>query len=456
MIFFKKNNDDDDDEDEEDIEYVLFQGATNGQEANLDENRKLAAAGLAPAKELVSEALAERAESLRLEPKGPGSVASFFVDGMRRPGPRFPQPRANAITQVLKLLAGLDVSIRDKPQRGGIKAEYRDLPFELTVKSQPIQGGGEALTVMFRNLKTKRVVPEDIGMPENIKLKVRQTAADGKGIVIVASPPETGLTTTALCTLRCVDSYMYQCYVLGDLGTREVINVPVFKEEEGHTLDHTIERIKRNEGALTYFTEFTDKERVQAALMSADSIAVMAEMNARDAADGLAKLVALVGDATLVAENLSCVISHKLIRKLCPKCKEAFRPNPKLLAQAGLNEDTKTLYRKARPPEPDPKTGEEPEPCRACGGLGFRARVAIFEMIEGTDGIKEVLMSGGDAVAIRAKAREEKQFTFQKDALRLVEDGTTGLEELQRVFAPPGGPKKKGLKKRPMKKRPPQ
>ena len=204
MIFFKKNAGDADDDEEDEIEYVLFQGATNGQEANLDENRKLAAAGLAPAKELVSEALAERAESLRLEPKGPGSVASFLVDGMRRPGPRFPQPRANAITQVLKLLAGLDVSVRDKPQRGGIKASYRDLPFELTVKSQPVQGGSEALSVMFRNTKTKRVVPEDIGMPENIKLKVRETAANGTGLVLIASPPESGLTTTALCTLRSV------------------------------------------------------------------------------------------------------------------------------------------------------------------------------------------------------------------------------------------------------------
>jgi len=179
----------------------------------------------------------------------------------------------------------------------------------------------------------------------------------------------------------------------------------------------------------------------------------MSEMYARDAADGIAKFVELVGNPALAAEQLRMVISHKLIRKLCPKCKEAFRPNPKLLAQVGLPEDTETLYRKARPPEPDEKTGELPEPCRACDGVGFRARAAVFEMIDVTEGIKAVIAAGGDSAAIRKQAKEEKQLSCQKDALRLVIDGSTGLDELQRVFAPPGGPRRK---KKPARRRPPQ
>lgn len=447
MALFKRNQTVDDDESEE-IEYVLFQGATDGSEANLEENKKLVAAGLTPAKELVSEALEEKSEMLKLLIDGNRAMASFFIDGMKRPGPRYPGPQANAIIQMLKLLAGLDITVRDQPQRGGIKAEYRGFPFELMVKTQPGKGA-EQLTVTMRNLKTKRVTPEDIGIPEIIKTKIRDTAASHKGVVLIVGPPESGVTTTALCALRCVDSYLYQCYILGNLYGREVLNVPVFKPEPGHSLNETIDRIKRNEGDVIYFDQFVDPETVRTATLAADNVCIVSEMYARDAADAIAKYAAIVGDATLVAENLACVVSHKLIRKLCTRCREAFRPSPKLLAQVGLNEDTKTLYRKAPPPEPDPKTGEEPEPCRTCGGIGFRGRVAVFEMIEPTEAVKEAIVGGADPGAIRAAARKDKQITHQKDALRLVEDGTTGLEELKRVFAPPGAGKKKAVRRRP-------
>ncbi len=447
MALFKKNQAVDDDDSEE-IEYVLFQGATDGTEANLEENKKLVGAGLTPAKELVSDALEEKSEMLKLQIDGKRAMASFFIDGMKRPGPRYPGPQANAVIQMLKLLAGLDITVRDKPQRGGIKAEYRGFPFELMVKTQPGKGA-EQLTITMRNLKTKRVTPEDIGIPEVIKAKIRDTAASHKGVVLIVGPPESGVTTTALCALRCVDSYLYQCYILGELYGREVLNVPVFKPEPGHSLDETIDRIKRNEGDVIYFDQFVDPETVKTATLAAENVCVVSEMYARDAADAIAKYASIVGDPTLVADHLACVVSHKLIRKLCPRCREAFRPSPKLLAQVGLDEDTKTLYRKAPPPEPDPKTGEEPEPCRTCGGIGFRGRVAVFEMIEPTDAVKAAIVGGADPVAIRAAARKDKQITHQKDALRLVEDGTTGLEELKRVFAPPGAGKKKAVRRRP-------
>jgi len=455
---FNSNNNDDDDS-EEDIEYVLFQGATNGQAANLDENRKLAAAGLPLAKEVVTEALELRAEMFKVEPQGPKALVTFFVDGMKRPGPRLPIQRANALVQILKLLGGGDVKVRDKPQRCGVNAEYRELPFELSIKTRPAppakgqKAPAEHLTVVFRNTKTKRTTPEEIGIPEVVKERVRHYGKSNSGVILVVGPPESGLTTTALCALRCVDSYMYQCYIIGDLGTRTVLNVPVFEQEEGHTLEHTFKRIQRNEGNLVYMSELTDPEVVKDVIQGSEGMAFMSEIYARDAADGITKFVELVGNPELAAKQLRMVMSHRLIRKLCPKCKEAFRPNPKLLAQVGLPEDTETLYRKARPPEPDEKTGELPEPCRTCEGTGFRARAAVFEMIDVSEAMKAVIAGGGDSAAIRKQTKEEKQLSCQKDALRLVLDGSTGLDELQRAFAPPGGPRRK---KKPARRRRPE
>jgi type II secretory ATPase GspE/PulE/Tfp pilus assembly ATPase PilB-like protein len=438
------------DEDEEEIEYVLFQGATNGKDANLEDNKKLVAAGLTAAKELVTEALSERSDSFRMEPQGERAVVTFSIDGIRRPGPKFPVQKANAITQMLKLLAGLDIAIKDKPQVGGIKATYKDLKWEIIVKSTPIKGG-EQLTVMYRNLKIVRAKPDDIGAPDIVKKTIRDYAAKKNGVILFAGPPESGVTTQALALLRSVDVYLYQCFILGDMGTREVVNVPIFKPEPGHGLDQTIDRIKRNDGDLIYFVSLNDEEIAKVAFNRGGDIGIVSEFTAKDAADGIIRMIDKVGDRKLVCDQLKCIVSHKLIRKLCNKCKEAFRPSPKLLAQTGLPEETEKLYRKAPEPEPDPKTQELPEPCSSCNDDCFRGRAAIFEMITMSDGLREVIMGGGDADAIRALAKKEKMLTFQIDALRLVADGTTGLEELQRVFKPavPAGAKKAVAKKAP-------
>jgi type II secretory ATPase GspE/PulE/Tfp pilus assembly ATPase PilB-like protein len=445
----RDNGDDDEDENDEDIEYVLFQGAMNGKEANLENNRKLAAAGLRPAKELVSEALADKCDSFRFEPNGPRYVAAFSVDGVRRAGPRFPVKLGNAIVQILKLLSGLDPAVRDKKQQGAIKAEYRDIKFEVTVKSIPGKGG-ESLSVIFRPVKIKRVTPDDIGIPGRITKRIRDQAAENNGIILIVGPPESGLTTTALCAMRSIDTYRYESFILGDMGTREILNVPIFEPDPEHSLDDTIERIHRNDGKVIFFSSLEDPAVAKTMCENASRVCMVAELAAPDSTRGVAKFVEMVGDPALAASQLKTVVTAKLIRKLCRKCREAFRPTGRLLAQLGLPEDTVTLYRAAAPPdEEDLEEGEEPEVCRACDGVGFRGRAAVFEMVEITDGVKEVIAEGADPAAIKAKVREEKQLTMQMDALRLVADGTTSLEELQRAFRPPQRKKKPARRRRP-------
>ena len=137
----KNDDDDDDDDDEEEIEYVLFQGALNGVEPDMKGNAKLVQAGLLRAKELVSDALSRRAEMVRLEPKGQFAVSTMYVDGVPFPGAKIPAPAALAITQMLKLLAGLDVKERTKPQSGGIKAQLEEIKYEIRIDTTPIPGG---------------------------------------------------------------------------------------------------------------------------------------------------------------------------------------------------------------------------------------------------------------------------------------------------------------------------
>ena len=148
-------------------------------------------------------------------------------------------------------------------------------------------------------------------------------------------------------------------------------------------------------------------------------------------------------------KNLRCIVTQKLIRKLCDDCKQAFRPNPLLLKQLGLPPETSVLYRAPLPPPPDDlKAQSVEELCVDCDGVPYHGRVAAFELFEMTDGMKETIVSNASPEAIRKQMIADGQTTLQKDAIRLVAEGKTSLEEIQRTFSP-GEANKRPAKARP-------
>jgi len=428
VLGFGKKRDDYEDDDDEPIELVLFQGAVNGKDANLAANARLVQAGLVRTKELIGDALSRRSEMIRIEPKGKASVATFFVDGIPYPGSRMPPQAGLAITQMVKLLAGLDIQVRDKPQSGGIKAEFQEQPYVLRVNVFPMQGGAERLIVRADNQKTQLYTPEDLGFSEQVKTRIREIAAEKTGFLLAAGPPMSGVTTGAFAMVRGIDSYLYTVYNLADVEGRDLGHVTTFKTNPDDTLQFSINRARRAEADVLYIDPIRDAETCRMLAEEAEDLCIISELRAADAAAGIVQIREWLGDAELTAERVRAVLSQKLIRLVCRKCRQAYRPNPKLLAKVGLPPETKVLY---RPPPAD--DGDE-DVCRRCGGVGFFGRTGMVEFLEMTDGMKQVVISGGDAAAIRLQARREKMQSFHSDGLRLVAEGKTSLDELQRVF----------------------
>lgn len=435
-LFGGRKDDDDDEEEEEEIELVLFQGALNGKEPNMKENQRLVQAGLNPAKELVTDGLSRRAETIRVEPKGERSQVAFVVDGMPYAGGKLTKPQGLAITQMLKLLAGLDIKVRNQPQSGGLKAQFNEIPYELIVQTKPQPDGSEVLTVKTRNLKDKLLSPDELGMSEVLKKKIREWTSQHKGLSLAVGTPNSGVTTTAFGMLKGVDCYMFQIHSIRDFGTREVNNVSFFEVNKDDSLEHSLTRIIRIESDVVFLEPLLTAEVAKTVFQIQAQIALMSEMPAKDCASAIVQLVQWIGDASVVANGLTGIVNAKLIRKICPECKQAYRPNPKLIAKVGLPSDTKTLFRKPVATENEEGEVEEPPPCDKCGDTGYFGRIGIYEYIEMSDPIKECIIQGGDANAIRTLARQQGMSTFSKDALRHVAKGVTSLEELQRVFKP--------------------
>ncbi len=433
--FGRKADDDDDDDEDEEIDFIQFQGSLNGVTPDLSENAKLVQAGLVAAKHLVSEGLSHRAEMIRLEPKGNVAASTFFVDGVPFAPTRMSSQQALAVTQMLKLLAGLNIKDRSKPQAGGIKADYEGTPYEVMIDIQPIAQNVERLIVRMRNMKQSYNSPKDLGMSESLVEKFREIVTTHEGLCLAVGPPFSGVTSVCQAMVRSIDAYLFAIYSLANLQGRELIGVNQYKPANPNdSFEITLGRAKREDCDVMVVDPLKTKEYATTVLEHSKGMTFFSEMPAKDSADGIVRLVELVGNPKLVTEKLKIVVSQKLIRMLCKKCRQAYRPNPKLLAKVGLPPETSVLYRAPRPDDDDEEDDEEEGICRRCNGVGFYGRTGLLEAIEMSDVIKKLVLAGAPADALRAKAREEKMQSFQHDGIRLVAEGKTSLEELQRAF----------------------
>lgn len=433
MIFgFGKGKKKVEEEDDDEIELITFQGALNGKSANLKANPGLTRAGLVPAKEIISDAISRRAYTIRLEPKGERSVIYFLVDGMPFPGPRVPKQQGLAMTQIMKLLAGLNIQVRDKNQKGGIKAELGGLPYEVDVEVTP-GPGGERLVIGIDNLKTRPEKPDDLGIPENIREKIRDYSRARSGLLLACGGSRSGVTSSAVGLFRSLDAYTFNLYSIYTPGTRELPYVTEFEWLEGDDMGTTIARCQRVEADVIFCPPMSSADDAKTLFEHGSNSVLVTEFPARDTVAGLQQLLKWAGDKAVVAEQLKGILSQKLIRRLCPDCKQAYAPNPKLVAKIGLDKSIKALYRQRVQPQQLAR-GEEWEPCDRCGDLGYYGQTAMYEFLEMTEGMKEVVQGDPTPDAIRARMKADGMTVLQQDGLRLVAEGITSLEELQRVF----------------------
>lgn len=430
MVFgFFKKNEEEPEQEQEDVEPVSFLGPVSGQEVNLKANTRLVDAGLMRAKDLVTDALARRADMVRLEPKGPQAVITIFVDGMPYPGGRLAKAEGLAITQMLKLLAGLDIKERKKPQSGGIKAEFDSKPYLLGIKTA-IVPDGERLIVRLTDQKMKLDTPSELGMGEEMRLKIRDLCTQ-PGILVVTGPSGSGVTTTLYALVRNVDAYIYTIFTIGDTEGRTLQQVSPLEFEPDDDLPTKITRAVRREANVILCEPLKEAESAKGLFSKHEDAMLLTEMAAKDTPSAVVQLIEWVGDPQLVAAGLKGVITQKLIRVICADCRLAYKPKAEFLRKLGLPEDVPALYRK--PPD---QAEEAMASCEKCGAIGYFGRTAMFEFLEVSEGMRQVIAAKPDAAAIRSQMKKDKMTTLQQDGLRLVAEGKTSLEELQRVFKP--------------------
>jgi type II secretory ATPase GspE/PulE/Tfp pilus assembly ATPase PilB-like protein len=292
---------------------------------------------------------------------------------------------------------------------------------------------GEKLVLRLLDPARQVVSLTRVGMREPMRKLVRSIVAQPHGLFIVCGPTGAGKSTTLYACLAEIDRFQKNVITIENPVEYHIDNVTQIEinPKAGKTFATELRSILRQDPDVIYIGEIRDHETAEIACQAAQTgHMVFTTLHANDTVTALARLIDLGVQPFMVANAVSAILGQRLVRVLCPSCKQRYKPNADLLRKANLPADKiKYFY---RPPETK-QGGDDDSACPICLGSGYRGRTGVFEMLEITDGIRDLIRENPNFNAIRQEAVKHGMKYLQEDGLRQVIEGRTSIQELLRV-----------------------
>lgn len=421
--------------------------AAGGKDAAENKAREEAAAklpGFEEARKTMLAAVMARAGTLVIDLEQAGMGVRHEVDGVwekpkiRKPprsrkekeswieAPKSSLEVGQAVSAALKAVAGLPPAAREaKASPFVIHVDGKPRNCRLTVRSQ---AAGEQLVIQLDPPATIFKSLGDLGMPKPLVEKLVGLTAIEKGLVLVSAPPASGLTTTFDIVVLSADRLLRDFISVEDAAAppREIQNVrPIaFDARTGVTPLAALESVLQTYPNVIVTRDVRDKALVAklVELAEQDKFVIMS-LKAADATDAIPRILACGVPPQQLARALVGSVSQRLVRKLCPKCREDYPPPAELLARLKLTPEQLPHLRKA-----------SEHGCRLCGGTGYLGRTAIFELATGTT-FRKAIAAAVDPATLRKAAVQDGMKPFRDAAMALVLEGVTSMEEVQRALA---------------------
>jgi type II secretory ATPase GspE/PulE/Tfp pilus assembly ATPase PilB-like protein len=387
------------------------------------------------AQELLYDIIFRRASEADLSPAGGGQTrVRFIIDGVVQERPPMPLPLSEAVIQYLKGLGGMDVDDRRRPQGGQIAVDLAGMQIEMALRSAGTTGGQRMQFLVIQEFVQTRL--DALGMDEGTLARVKEINGAGSGLIIVSGRSGSGVTSTLYSLLREHDAFIQQLESIESRPAVDLENVTQHTYGEAKDkLASVLAAVLRRDPNVLMVDECPDAASAEQIAQAAADKTILLGLSAVDTFTALAKWVKLCGEAPLAAAPLRAVLCQILLRKLCPNCREAYVPNPEMLAKANLSgQRIERFYRSPTKPLTDEKGN--PIACVACQGTGYLGRTAVFELLEVTDEIRQLIISGAPLAQIKAACRKNRMLYLQEQALQRVIDGVTSVQELIRVSQP--------------------
>lgn len=373
-------------------------------------------------KTMIEQAVRQRASDIHIEPMEKQVRVRYRIDGALYEKAAYNISLLPALVARIKIIGGMDISEKRKPQDGRITQVVDRREFDIRVSILPTVYG-EKIVMRLTSKNALSREKSQLGLKPHDLQRFDHILKNPHGILLVTGPTGSGKSTTLYTALSELNKEDVNIITVEDPVEANIdgINQVQVNNKADLTFASALRSILRQDPDIIMIGEIRDQETASIAVQaSITGHLVVSTLHTNSAASTITRLVDMGIEPYLIADATVGVIAQRLVRRLCPDCKREKKADA---------EDLEMLMRK---PEED-LTIYEPCGCAKCDGTGFRGRIGVYEIMEVTPQLKHIISKGGEVEAIKAQALKDGMHTLRMSATELVLDGTTSVQEMMRV-----------------------
>jgi len=374
---------------------------------------------------MIADGVSTRASDIHVEPIEGGVVVRYRIDGVLRQAMKIPRSAGIPLVSRVKIMSGLDIADRLRPQDGRARVSINGEAIDLRVSTLPASLG-EKVVIRILNQKATSLNLDSLGLAEDELKSIRALLGNKEGIILVTGPTGSGKTTTLYSALRVVQGEGVNIVTVEDpveyrLGAN-IVQVQV-NEKAGLTFASALRSILRQDPDVVLIGEIRDKETAQIALQaSLTGHLVLSTLHTNDAPNAVTRLVDIGMEAYKIAPALRGVVAQRLMRRICPACR------------VSMTEDISDRLKRFIPVGAALFSAVG---CTECSMTGYRGRFSIVEVLTMNPDLERRISEGAAAEKIAEAARAGGMRSLFASGLRHVLSGESTIEELLRVTEPP-------------------
>ncbi|MEY2579638.1 MAG: type pilus assembly protein PilB [Verrucomicrobiota bacterium] len=370
---------------------------------------------------ILFQAIQARASDIHFEPFENEFKIRYRVDGALYEMAPPPRHLALPVISRVKVMANMNIAERRLPQDGRIQKNVAGRNIDLRVSTLPTQFG-ESVVLRVLDRSTVNLDLEALGLPDYLYDSVLEIIHRPNGIFIVTGPTGSGKTTTLYSCLRrinTIDSKLLTAEEPVEYDLEGIVQLPV-NEAIGLTFARALRAFLRQDPDRIMVGETRDLETAQISIQaSLTGHLVFTTLHTNDAPGAITRLIDMGVEPFLISSTLEAVLGQRLLRSICPQCRETYQPSDALLEQLGLSRRDigakNFFYGKG---------------CDACNQTGYKGRKGIYELMKITDPLRELINERAPTATLKEKAVELGMVTLRQDGLRSIFAGDTTIEEV--------------------------
>ena len=370
---------------------------------------------------VLDQAVKEKASDIHFEPFEGDFKIRYRVDGALIEMAPPPAELAHPIISRVKVMANMNIAERRIPQDGRIVKMVGEKQVDMRVSSLPTQYG-ESVVCRVLDRSSVSLDLKDLGLPDFVDNYIKSTMRKPNGIFLVTGPTGAGKTTTLYAALRDINTIDTKILTAEDPVEYDIDGIVQVPTNDAIDMNFAkiLRAFLRQDPDKILVGEIRDLETAQIAIQaSLTGHLVLSTLHTNDAAGSVTRLVDMGVEPFLAAASLEGVLAQRLVRRICPDCRSAYEPNEGILEQLELS-----------PHELGDKNFYTGRGCDSCGGTGYRGRQGLFELLDVTDPIQELIIQKAPSVVMKQKAIELGMQTLRQDGLRNIYGGITTIEEV--------------------------